>query len=86
MTKCMHGGIILGRRELIAKLAAVANRIAAHNQRAGEEGVNVTVNRVASFVTECGKEFELTNEEQMLFLKFIVCGDTNAEELLKGEC
>jgi hypothetical protein len=38
-----------------------------------------------SYITECGKEFDLTNAEQLLFLKFIVAGKESAEELLRGE-
>jgi hypothetical protein len=80
------GAITLGRKELVAKLAAIGNRLAKHHSRKGEEGSPITVQRIASYITECDREFDLTNDEQMLFLKFIVSGIESAEELLKGEC
>lgn len=75
-----HTTITLGRRELIAKLAAIVNRMT-HNSKE-DEAVQPTVHRISAFITECGKEFDLSNEEQLLFLKFVVLENQSAEELL----
>ena len=77
------GNITLGRRELIAKLAAVANRM--QNSRRADEALQPSVHRISAYITECGKEFDLSNDEQLLFLKYIVCGFETADQLLKGE-
>lgn len=77
------GVVTMARRELVAKLAAIINRMS-HSKRA-DEAVEPTVHRISAFITECGKEFDLMNSEQLLFLKFVVMGKETAEELLKGE-
>jgi hypothetical protein len=78
------GIITFGRKELVAHLAAIANRLA-NNEMKGGGAVQPSVYRISSYITECGKEFDLTNAEQLLFLKFIVAGKESAEELLRGE-
>lgn len=75
--------VTMTRKELIAKLAAVANRL--QHSRREDEAMVPTVHRISAFITECGKEFDLSNSEQLLFLKFIVHGSESAEDLLKGE-
>jgi hypothetical protein len=71
-------GISMTKIELIAHLAAVGNRIQ------GKEGP-LSIQRIANYITECADEFNLSNEEQQLFLKFIASGSTDYKELLKGE-
>lgn len=79
-----HTVIILTRLQLIAKLAAIVNRQVAAT--AGDEVHHkVSVKRISNFVTECALEFDLSNDEQLLFLKFIVSEKTSAAELIKGE-
>lgn len=64
------------REELIAHLAAIGNRI---NKAEGA----VTIQRISKYITECADEFNLTNEEQQMFLRCIVNGSTDHKELLK---
>lgn len=69
--------VTLNRKELIAKLAAIGNRWMK------TDPTPVTVQRISQYVTECGTEFHLTNEEQVLFLKHVVSGAKSAEELMR---
>lgn len=78
-----NGSVTFGRRELVARLASIVNRLQA-SRREGEH-IITSVTSIAAFITECGREFDLSNDEQMLFLKFVACGDQTYEQLLKGE-
>jgi hypothetical protein len=73
------------RKELIAKLAAVGVRAARSTGRLRDTDPEhgLSIHRIAAFVTECGREFDLTSDEQLLFLKFIVSDKHTSEELLK---
>lgn len=64
------------RTELVAHLAAIGNRI----QRT--QGP-IPISRIADYITQCANEFNLNNEEQQMFLKFIANGNTDYTELLK---
>lgn len=76
-------GFSLERKTLIAHLAAIGNRIAKHNRRAGDTHTPMTISRISDFITECAREFDFSNDEQMLMLKFVVSECTTVKELFK---
>lgn len=71
--------ITFTRRELLARLAAIGNRVSAVDSSLA------SVKHIAQYVTECGVEFHLSNDEQVLFLKFIVSGIADADALFYGD-
>lgn len=76
------GTFTVDRKVLVAKLAAMGNRLARYNRRA-DEAMPLTVGRVAHYITECAKEFDLSNDEQMLMLRYIACERLTYTELLE---
>lgn len=74
--------ITLTRRKLLAKLAAINARTM---QDDPERDTLMNVTRLSKYIAEVAMEFDLTNEEQMMFLRMIVSGLTGADEILKGE-
>lgn len=80
----MHGKakISLTRRQLLAKLAAINARTMADDP---EKDTLMNVTRLSKYISEVAMEFDLTNEEQMMFLRMIVSGGKGMDEILKGE-
>lgn len=74
-----YGVITMSRVELIARLAAVGNRMGEADRSV------VSVKHIAQYITECGTEFHLSNDEQVLFLRYIACGVNNADALMRGD-
>lgn len=76
------GTITFERRVFIAHLAAIVNRMSKHRRE--NESIPLTVQSISAFVTECAREFDLNNDEQMLLLRFVVNSGGDFKALLES--